>query len=219
MSLLALHGVPIGTRTWKQLDIPMHKHSFVGLDCNTQRTDWSLDSFVDEVLPLVNQDSIILGHDFGGVCAAMVALQRTPKAVILTGTALGPWWSMTRLSAQPILNKFFYDKYAGELFVQRGNRTKKQISLQPKKQLDRPERMKKVARQMRPPPKLAQDLAARCPVYLIWGTNDRWYPPPVAKAIARATNATIFWVDAGHYAMWEEPAQFQDLLLEIQERL
>jgi pimeloyl-ACP methyl ester carboxylesterase len=172
---------------------------------------------VDEVLPEVNQHSIILGHDFGGVIAAMVALRKTPRAVILTGTALGPWWSLTRLSAKPMLDKFFYDRYAGELFVQQGNRRKKQYSLRPENQSDLPERMKKVAKQMRPPSRLAQDLAARCPVYLIWGKHDRWYPPPIAKAIRKATKAKLFWMDAGHYAMWEQPARFQDLLLEIQD--
>ena len=70
---------------------------------------------------------------------------------------------------------------------------------------------------MSPPPQLAQSIP--CPVFLIWGTQDRWYPPVVAKTIARATNSSVTWIDSGHYAMWEKPHEFSSALQNIVQRL
>ena len=64
-----------------------------------------MDSFVDEVLPHYDGDTILLDM-IGWRGRRNGAVKQPPKAVVLTGTSLGNWWFWT-LSAAPILNRFF----------------------------------------------------------------------------------------------------------------
>ena len=218
MSFLVLHGVPIARPAWQRISIPLQIHLFRGLATPEPRTDWSLPSFVDEVLPKIDEQTILIGHDFGGVIAAMASIQKQPRALILTGTALGPWWLLTRMSALPILRYFFYDLFAGQLFVRLSNRTGSQFELRPEVAIPNiAQRMRSLANNMSPPKHLAQ--AIPCPLFLIWGTQDRWYPTRIAKAISQTTNAPITWLNAGHYAMWEDPAAYTHALQNIQNQL
>jgi len=217
MKYLALHGIPITTDTWRLLSTPLQCYSFVGLATQAQRTDWSLESFVAEVLPNIDEKTIIIGHDFGGVIAAMCAIQKKPAAVVLTGTALGRWWTLTRLSAHPVCRYFFYDLFGGTLFIRFGHNSKNTPTYSRDTIADWPQRMRTLAQQMKPPPGLAQRIP--CPLYLIWGKKDRWYPPLLAKKIARTAQAKIYWIDGGHYAMRDNPIAFDQALEKIQEDL
>ena len=80
-----------------------------------------------------------------------------------------------------------------------------------------PKRMRNTARSLYVPNNLAFQIDV--PIFLVWGKYDRWYPPIVARAISRATNAPTFWIDGGHYCMWESPAQFDRALKQIEEQL
>jgi pimeloyl-ACP methyl ester carboxylesterase len=125
---------------------------------------------------------------------------------------------LTRLSSFPVLRYFFYELFAGQLFVKMSNRSKNISGLTPPNDIPNfASRMRMLASHMKPPPLLAERI--NCPVFLIWGTRDRWYPPFVAKNIARQTKATIHWIDAGHYAMWEKPKEFENALLDISHRI
>ena len=210
MQTLALHGVPIGKETWKYIDLPMQHHQFAGLSTPEHRTDWSLTSFVQEVLPHIDENTVVIGHDFGGVVAAMCAAKTHPKAIILTGTALGRWWLLTRISAAPVLRLFFYEAFAGQLFVRYGHASPKGTLPNPPEYKDWPLRMRMLAQQMKPPPNLVNQIG--CPVYLVWGRKDRWYPPFLAKRLSKQTKATLYWVDGGHYSMLENPKEFQSIL-------
>ena len=156
---LALHGVPVGPKTWSKLPLPLNAHGFKGLATETDRQDWQLEGFVDEVAPLA-EGKIIIGQDLGGVIAAMLALTVPVKAVVLTGTALGPWWAMTRWSAHPLWASFFYRRFEGRLFARLGQ----SVSCQEEKLnpdltgLIFANRMQRLACNMKPPKNLAQRL-------------------------------------------------------------
>ncbi len=210
LRIVALHGVPTAPALWEGLAAPVVAPGFRGLTTDADREDWSLDGFVAEILPFLTPETVLVGHDLGGVVAAMAALRVPLRGVVLTGTALGPYWSAVRLTARWPFEPYFYQRYAGRRFLAGSvspNRSAEVLARFPPVP-DLPARMAQLAREMRPPACLAQRLAEKVPVHLVWGRRDRWYPQWVPRAIARATGAKIDWIEAGHLCMWEEPAAF-----------
>lgn len=176
-----------------------------------------LQSQVDHVAGLLTPETVVVGHDMGGVVAAMAAVRRPPRLVVLTGTALGPYWTAVRMTALPGVWRYFYAKHAGRKFVAgsvAAGRTAEALAAFPGAD---PVQMREVARSMLPPAGLGQALASVVAVRLLWGEADRWYPPPVARAVARATQAPLRFVAGGHFAMWEHPAVFTAALQHILE--
>lgn len=51
----------------------------------------------------------------------------------------------------------------------------------------------------------------RCPVWILWGERDPFYPGPqrMKKVVARLREATLETMDAGHLPMFEAPGGFQ----------
>ncbi|MDP2305376.1 MAG: alpha/beta hydrolase [Pseudomonadota bacterium] len=208
--IVALHGVPTSPALWGRLPLAIEAPALLGLATPNDRPDWSLDSFVAEVLPLLDADTVLIGHDLGGVIAAMAALRVRVRRLVLTGTALGAYWAPVRLTARAPLHLYFYDRYGGRRFLTGGvapARADDVLAAFPPVP-DVSARMRAMAREMRPPPGLARAAAARVPVSLVWGRDDRWYPPWVARAVARGTGATITWVPGGHLCMWEAPEAY-----------
>ncbi|MDP2312751.1 MAG: alpha/beta hydrolase [Pseudomonadota bacterium] len=208
--IVALHGVPTSPRLWARLPHPVEAPALRGVATEEDRPDWSLPSFVDEVLPLLDADTVLIGHDLGGVVAAMAALRVPVKRLVLTGTALGPYWAPVRLTARAPLHHYFYDRYGGKRFLAGSvspERADEALATFPPVPYVSA-RMRALARAMRPPPDLAQSVAKAVPVSLIWGRTDRWYPPSVAKAVARGAGGSVVWVPGGHLCMWEEPLAY-----------
>lgn len=218
MRVLALHGVPLGPRTFERVaalaDVPFAAPALRGLATAATRAHWRLDGFVDEVLPEVTPDTVLVGTDLGGVVAAMIACRTEVRAVVLSGTALGPYWAAVRATAAPLVWRYFYRRHGGRRFLAGGvgdaDRAAFLAAMTPELAAipDLPARMRALAREMTPPRDLARAVAARARVRLVWGRRDPWYPPPVARALARATGAEVTWLDAAHYAAWEAPAAF-----------
>jgi pimeloyl-ACP methyl ester carboxylesterase len=210
LKYVAVHGLPLGPRTWERVP-DVEPVALRGLATPEPRDDWSLGSFVEEIAPRLGPDVILVGHDLGGVVAAMAALSYPVAGVVLSGTALGSYWAMVRATTLPGLRWAFYERHAGRRFLAGGvgeavrNEFVEAMAPDIAAIPDFPARMAAVAREMKPPRGLARDVAQRVPVRLIWGLHDRWYPQPVAFAISRATGAPVRWIDAGHYAMWERP--------------
>ena len=220
MRFVAVHGVPLGPRSFSRLATPVDALALQGLTTVADRPSWSLRSFVDEVAPHVDRDTVLIGHDLGGVIAAMVALERPARGVILTGTALGPYWAAVRATAHPALSRFFYDRHQGRRFVAGGvgEAVRERFVAEAEPDLaavpDLAGRMRRLATEMRPPPGLGRRLATATSVALVWGEHDRWYPAPIARAVARACRAPLTWVPGGHYAAWEAPEAFDAALAE-----
>ena len=203
---LALPGIPAGSGAWEKL--PVRTLDFAGVQDEHVRQDWQLESFVHEVLPHYGSDTVLIGHDLGGVVAAMSAVQKCPRAVVLTGTALGNWWFWTRLSAAPILNRFFYHTFKGTLFVRAGggSSTGQRFANQP--HFHDPSKMVTLAKHMNPPNDLVSRLKEVCPVYLIWGKQEVFYPRFLAKSLSTQLEASLYWNDGGHYCMWTHAEMF-----------
>lgn len=215
--IVALHGVPTSPALWASVPLRIEAPALQGVATVADRPDWSLDSFVAEVLPLLDADTVLIGHDLGGVVAAMAALRVRIKHLVLTGTALGPYWAPVRLTARAPLHRYFYQRYGGRRFLTGGVspiHADDVLAAFPGVP-DVSARMCALARQMRPPPGLARAVATRVPVSLVWGRTDRWYPAAVAQAVARGTGAAITWVPGGHLCMWEEPEAYARALGEL----
>ncbi len=205
--IVALHGLPTSPALWGRLPLSLVAPAFRGVSTPEPRADWSIDSFVDEIAPLLTPETVLVGHDMGGLVAAVAVTRHRVRALVLTGTALGPYWAAVRLTARAPLHRYFYEAYAGRRFLTgavspaRGADVLAAFPPVP----DLPARMRAIAREMRAPPGLAAAVAARVPVTLVWGRSDRWYPPPVVHAVARGLGAPIRWVEGGHLCMWEHP--------------
>ena len=214
---LALPGIPAGSDVWENLSV--RTLDFEGVQEPAPRNNWHLDSFVDEVLPKYDSDTVIVGHDLGGVIAAMSAVRKRPKSVVLTGTALGQWWFWTRLSAAPILNRFFYHTFKGNLFVRIGGglSTSQRFANQP--HFHDPSKMRLLAKNMTPPPDLVYQLSQVCPVHLIWGQREVFYPVFLAKSLSRQLKAPLYLNDGGHYCMWTHPEMFYRHMIRIETSL
>ena len=214
----ALSGVPAGHRVYEKL--PVRRHAFVGMETEEERRDWRLDSFVEEILDLYTEESILLGQDLGGLVAAMACLRKKPKALILTGTALNKWWNITRYSALPLLHHLFYGAFQGRLFryIGQGREMGKDWGL-PLEDGIRAKRMRVLARHMRPPIELMQKIKTICPIFLIWGTRDIVYPMVLGSYMAHKLQAPIFWIRGGHYCMWNQPDPFLQCMHTIEASL
>lgn len=205
--IVAVHGLPTSPQLWARVPLTIVAPALRGVATADPREDWGLPSFVEELLPLLDADTTLVGHDLGGVIAAMAALERPVRRLVLCGTALGPYWAMVRATALPPFHLYFYERHAGRRFltgaVSPGQHEHVLRSFPPIPDLAR--RMRWIAERMTPPPRLAQRVAARVPVSLLWGRDDRWYPRPVVNALRRATGADLHEVPGGHLTMWEHP--------------
>ena len=79
--------------------------------------------------------------------------------------------------------------------------------------------MKRLARNMRPPKTLALELSTRCPVFLIWGKGEVFYPGFLAKSMEATFNTRVLWSEGGHYCMWSYPEGFHRHMLSIEQQL
>ena len=199
---MALHGVPTSPRVWSRLPFEV--------DAPALDLDATLEDMVARVSARVDAETVLVGQDLGGVVAAMVAARTPVRRLVLTGTALGPYWTMVRITAWPGLHRYFYERHAGRKFLAGAVGSAHREEVAAAFPLPSGARMRALATRMTPPRGLAQSL--RVPVELIWGRHDRWYPPAVAHALARATGAPIRWVDAGHLCNWEDPVAYGDAL-------
>ncbi len=207
--------MPTSPQLWAPL-----RAELPGFAWETPHLRGELPGQVEAVVPLFTADTVVLGHDMGGVVAAMAAVSGpAPRAVVLSGTALGPYWQMVRATAWPLLWRPFYRRHGGRRFVAGAVAPHRQEAALGSFPGADPLEMRRIAQSMRPPSQLATRLAAVTPVFLVWGREDRWYPRAVAQALARATDAPLREVPGGHFALWEEPGAFAAALREVLESL
>lgn len=216
MRVVALHGLPTSPALWAGVaaEVPLEAPALRGVATVEGREEWSLRGFVRELRPLVDRETVLVGHDLGGVIAAMLAATVPVRALVLSGTALGPYWHAVRCTAIAPFHRYFYERHGGRRFLVGAvspTRASEVLAAFPPVP-DLPARMRAIAWEMRPPPGLA---ARRVPVHLVWGRQDRWYPRTVARAVQRGTGGTLRWVEGGHLAMWEHPRAYSAALREI----
>lgn len=212
MRVVALHGMPTSPRLYERLVLPprfdLECPWVPGLGPDGTPRDWTLQGCAEELAPAVDGADILIGHDMGGVLVAMLA--QSGQTVVLSGTALGMYWTMIRATTLPGLRRFFYTRYGGERFIRKGCLPEYAPSLMEAfgdHGEDWPGRMQIVARAMKTPPGLPITLRS-CGVRLAWGRKDPWYPPSIARTICKTTGGKLQWLDAGHFAPWEDPRGF-----------
>lgn len=212
MRILALHGLPTSPRLFERLVFPVdwsvEAPSVPGLGDDGTPGDWTLASCVRALQPLARDADILIGHDLGGVLAAMLA--QPGQSIVLSGTALGAYWLPINATALPGLERFFYRRHAGRRFLSRGGLPEHASSLLEAFGDHGPDwaaRMRLIAWRMRPPIFTAVRLRA-CGVRLAWGRKDPWYPKWVAHTLQRTTGGHLSWLDSGHFAPWEDPKGF-----------
>ena len=216
MKVLALHGLPTSPRLWERLQLPpgwqLETPPIPGLGPEGTAADWNLRSTADLVGPLNSGDKILVGHDIGGVLAAMIAIPG--QTVILSGTALGMYWAAIRLIARDPLQRYFFERHQGRRFISHGSLPEHRASLLEAFSEHGPDwgaRMRLIARGMKPPMMLALGLRS-CAVRLAWGRHDPWYPSWIAQTLKRTCGAKLFWLESGHFAPWEDPRGFADVV-------
>jgi len=217
MKILALHGLPTSPKLWSRLalrrGVRLSAPWVPGLGVSGTPDHWSLEWAADLLRSEADDADLIVGHDLGGVLAAMLA--RDGQRVVLSGTALGLYWAAIRVTAWPFLSRLFYHRHAGRRFLSRGclpeHRPGLVAAFGDHGEVWA-ERMRWGAWAMRPPRGLAASLQ-RTRVDLIWGREDPWYPLPVARRLAAQTGARLHLLEAGHFAPWEAPTSFGEVLL------
>jgi pimeloyl-ACP methyl ester carboxylesterase len=219
LRLVALHGLPTSPRLWERLVLPsdwvLSCPSVRGLGPEGTDAGWSLEACVQQLRSQTESADVILGHDLGGVVAAMVA--KPGQTLVLSGTALGCYWWAIRGTAMPLLHRWFYQRYGGRRFLSQGSLPEHEESLLAAFGDHGPgwsDRMRRIARAMKPPAGLAQGLRA-CNVHLVWGTRDPWYPAVVAHSVQRGTGGQLHWLPCGHFAPWEDPEGFSHVLTRL----
>jgi pimeloyl-ACP methyl ester carboxylesterase len=184
----------------------------LGLGDDGTPDDWSLTQCAEHLRPQTNDADVIVGHDLGGVLCAMTALPG--QSVILSGTALGIYWKAIQWTALPLVHRWFFQRHGGRHFLSKGGLPEHADTLMEAfgdHGIGWPDRMRKIALAMKPPPDLGQRLRA-CNVQLVWGTQDPWYPPVVARSVQKATGGQLHWLPCGHFAPWEAPQGFARVL-------
>ncbi len=216
MKVVALHGMPTSPRLFERLMLPagweLTTPQVPGLGPEGTEDDWSLRGCAEALRHQAETADILVGHDLGGVLVAMLA--RPGQTVVLSGTALGMYWTMIRWTTLPGLRRFFYERHQGRRFLARGCLPEHADSLLAAFGDHGPgwsDRMALIASRMKTPFGLPIVLRS-CGVRLAWGRRDPWYPRGIARTIRRTTGGRLVWLEAGHFAPWEDPAGFSAVI-------
>ncbi len=223
LKFVAIHGLPTGPGLWGRLGLEVTAPALSGVG-TAAPSACTLDGWMSELRPLINGDTVLIGHDLGGVLAAMLAAERAAAGqrvagLALSGTSLSPaYWAAVRASARPGLWRYFYRRHGGRRFLLGGMAPERHAAAleafglspgHPAAIPDLPARMRAAAAGMRLPAGLAGRLrAGGFPIRLIWGRRDPWYPLWMARRLAADLGAGLAAVEAGHLAPWEAPEAF-----------
>jgi 3-oxoadipate enol-lactonase len=220
-SILALHGLPTHPGLWGRLGLTVQAPPLRGLVSGTGGLPdvTHIDTWLADLREQVTPDTVLVGHDLGGVLAAMLAAERPVRALVLSGTTLDPWyWALVRASAIPGARRYFYDRHAGRKFLTGGMSGGLQQAAIATFLGDVPsdyaDRMRRVAAGMRVGPGLLRKISdTGVDVSLVWGRLDPWYPVAFARRLALRLRARLEVVEAGHLAPWEAPDAYARALL------
>ena len=122
--VLAIHGVPTSPALWSRLalDVPVDAPPLAGLATEAAPSRWDVGVWLDELRPRVDADTWLVGHDLGGILAAMLAVERPVRGVVLCATSLSPTfaWAL-RATAWPLAWRYFYRRHGGRRLCRDGN--------------------------------------------------------------------------------------------------
>ncbi len=225
--MLLLHGVPTSSKLWRgampalaargwravAVDLPGWGGTapLAGPPTVRAHLAW-LDALVDALgLPAM---PVVAGQDYGGLLALELAAAGRARAAVVTSAWAGLGWLGARATALPGLERLFYRRFGGRLYLARGaarpRREALVAALGPA--LDDPAvvpRMKAIAAGMavadlRSLPDRVRRSGA--PVHFVWGAADPFVPAPLAARAARRLGASFTALPgARHHAPWDRP--------------
>ena len=221
---LLLHGVPTDRRLWR----PLAPH-LPGVDLLTP----DLPGYGDE--PPLPVPSLahhlawldrhlpdpaglhLVGQDFGGLLAALWAAARGARSLTLTSSPADLLWLWPRVGALPLARRLIYERFGGRLYLHRGCAPDVRAAfldtfLPGVQRPDLSLYMRHTAEGLstrllvRLPARLR---ARRIPTLCLWGDQDRFHPPAVARWTAWELGAQVAWVSGGrHYAPFDRPEAY-----------
>jgi pimeloyl-ACP methyl ester carboxylesterase len=232
--VLLLHGLPTGAAMAEPLARELGRRGLracaldlpgYGAQPDVLRSDRSVGAhlawLVSELDALGWQRPVVLGHDFGGLLAAELAVAGRAQAVGLSSAVTDRGWWFARFTALPGLERYFYRAHVGRLYLRHGVRPDRRDALQrlfvdQTRQADMPARMRDTARGLtlarlgRLPGLLR---ATGVPLLALWGADDPFFRPRAARRVARKHGAgarVALIAGARHYVWWDRPGACAD---------
>ena len=213
---LLLHGVPTAGRYWSRLRLPgeVHAPDLPGFGARPDRVPSALWGFADDVAHLAGPDVTVVGVDFGGVIAAVLAARGLAGRLVLMSTALGAAWWPSRLASYPPFAAPFYRWSAGRRFLQAADPTGSLAAAFPPAD-GLADRMIRIARQLDVGElhRIRGRAAGRAiPKLCLWGDADPFLPPRLGRRLAGQLGATSLTMPGRHAVAWTHPDEVSTLL-------
>jgi pimeloyl-ACP methyl ester carboxylesterase len=163
----------------------------------------------------------LVGHEFGGLLAAMLAVRRGAASLGLLSTSLGPDWLLARAAAAPGLHRVFYRWRGGALYrdhsVAPGDRARVAAAFPLPGTVAFADQMR--AAGLGIGARALWGLEGRvagsgAPVRVAWGADDRTFPVVRGRRLAGRLGAS-FWVVPGarHLGVFTHPEGFLGVVL------
>lgn len=213
-----LHGLPTSGRLWDGVrralppQIEVLSPDLPGFGAAPALPDPRPERYVEALLPLVNPDTHLVGHDYGGLLAAMIAARRPVRSLTLSSTALGLGWLPAVLTALPPFNSYFYRRHAGRRWLALGVSPARRGALLDEYPGVEPALMETIA--LRLPLWAGHRLRPAVPTLCLWGAQDVSVPVPYARLLAARLGAPLALLPGlRHYAMWEAPEVYAGALM------
>ncbi len=209
--VLLLHGVPTSGRLWDGVlphlgDFDVHAPDLPGYASAPHVA--GVDAQVAALAALGLDRPHLVGHDWGGVLAALYAEQHPVSSLTLTSTWLGWGWIGAKLTAMPGLELFFYRAFGGRLWLERGISAEKRAAFVASMPLpkDMPARMRRTAHEI--PMRRLAALKLDVPVMCLWGRDDQFVLPAQARELTRRLDGRFHSLPGRHYVMVDDPAGY-----------
>lgn len=206
--VVLVHGLPTDGRVWADVAaaLPGWECRLVDLPGYGASPDdgGGVREHAAALRAVVPPGAHLVGMDYGGLLAAQVAAGGGARSLTLLSTALSWGWLPSVVAAMPPLDRPFYRRHAGDLFLATGAR---RDALGPfgGGGRARADRMARVARSL--PRGWLPAAALRLPVLCLWGAEDRFLPPWMGRRLARALPDGRFEALPGrHLLPWDAPA-------------
>lgn len=210
MKVCAVHGIPTAPSLFTTLPWP----DGWTIDAPALPTveeggpgPFDLRRAIEALRPRAEAADLLIGHDMGGLIAC--ALRREDQGLVLAGTSVSRrYWELMRITAWPVLHRYFYRAHGGRTFLRFGTEAAARVEAF-RRYGDHgshwPERMRRVARGLVVPPGL-EERVRMGPTLLLWGRDDPWYPLHQARALAERTGARLTVLDGRHLLPLERPS-------------
>ena len=248
MKWLLIHGVPTGPAFWSRLQLPGEVIApecpgagsldpFGRLRKPDARCPSAVErrfamdrgpeppppTLADLVAPLrahAGPDVTVVGVDFGGILAAMLAAEGLAGRLVLMSTALGAAWLPSRIASYEPFVGPFYRRSAGQRFLRTADPSGDLARAFPPDDT-LPARMIALARLLDVRPLHATRralIARRVPTLCLWGDADPFFPPLLGRRLAQQLGAewrtipSVGGRPARHAVAWTQAGEVGEIL-------